>query len=120
MAPVEVGELVSLKASVNYVGRTSIVVGIRVTAENVMTRQVKHTNTSYFTMVAKDAEGKPAMVPPLILETREDARRFIEARQRRKIYFESREQMAASKKSFNLAEECEKLEGERCILKVNL
>lgn len=120
MAPVEVGELVSLKASVNYVGRSSMVVGIRVTAENVKTRQVKHTNTSYFTMVAKDEEGKPSLVPPLILEHREEVRRFIEARERRKIYFRSREQMEQSKKSFNLAEECTKLEGERCILKVSL
>lgn len=120
MEPVEVGELVSLRASVNYVGRSSMVVGIRVTAENVKTRIVKHTNTSYFTMVAKDEHGKPSLVPKLVLENREDARRFIEARKRRKIYFESREQMLDSKKSFKLAEECEKLEGERCVLKVDL
>lgn len=120
MEPVEVGELVSLKASVNYVGRSSMVVGIRVTAENVKTRKVKHTNTSYFTMVAKDENGKPALVPPLILESREDARRFIEARERRRIYFQSRERMQDAKQHFRLAEECDKLENERCILNVKI
>src|SRR5215216_2190867 len=54
LAPVEVGEIVSLLASVNYVGRSSLVIGIRVISENVKTHVVNHTNTSYFTMVALD------------------------------------------------------------------
>jgi acyl-CoA hydrolase len=66
-APVEVGDLVSLVASVNYVGNTSLVIGIRVTAENVKSREVRHTNTSYFTMVAKDEQNKPIKVPGLVL-----------------------------------------------------
>lgn len=119
MQPVEVGELVSLKASVNYVGKTSMVVGIRVTAENVKERFVKHTNTSYFTMVAKDDDGTPFTVPPLILENDNDVRRFIEARERRRIYFQSRELMEKAKKQFDLVEESKKLEGERCILKLS-
>jgi uncharacterized protein (TIGR00369 family) len=61
---VEVGELVSLMASVNYVGRTSMVIGIKVIAENVRTGTVKHTNTSYFTMVATDDDHKTTEVPP--------------------------------------------------------
>jgi uncharacterized protein (TIGR00369 family) len=120
MQPVEVGELVSLKASVNYVGKTSMVVGIRVTAENVKERFVKHTNTSYFTMVAKGDAGNPYQVPPLILETQNDVRRFIEARERRRIYFQSRELMKQAKQQFNVQEEIKKLEGERCVLRVNL
>ena len=72
--PVEVGELVSLLGSVNYVGRTSLVVGIKVIAEDVRTGIVKHTNTSYFTMVAKNDAGQPVSVPPLLLETPDDAR----------------------------------------------
>lgn len=83
--PVDVGELVSLMASVNYVGRTSLVVGIKVIAENVKTASVKHTNTSYFTMVAKDDDGKPIEVPPLLLETTDDARRFLEAMKRKEL-----------------------------------
>ncbi|MEM9981042.1 MAG: acyl-CoA thioesterase, partial [Bacteroidota bacterium] len=81
--PVEVGDLVSLKASVNYVGKTSLVVGIRVTAENVKTGKVRHTNTSYFTMVAKDEQSQPILVPELILEKKVEIRRFLEALKRR-------------------------------------
>jgi len=76
--PVEVGELVSMLASVNYVGRSSMIVGIRVEAQNVKTGIIKHTNSSFFSMVAKDDHDKPTMVPALILETREDVKRFLE------------------------------------------
>lgn len=85
LQPVEVGELVSLMASVNYVGTTSLVVGIRVISENIKTNTVKHTNTSYFTMVAKDDHNLPAKVPGLILENRVQVRRFIEAKRRKEI-----------------------------------
>lgn len=83
--PVSVGELVSMHASVNYVGRTSLVVGIRVESENVITGEKKHTNTSYFTMVAKDAEGKLCTVPPLALENDEDIRRCLESIKRKRL-----------------------------------
>ncbi|MDU0372186.1 acyl-CoA thioesterase [Hymenobacter endophyticus] len=85
LQPVEVGELVSLLASVNYVGRTSLLVGIKVIAEDVRSGTVKHTNTCYFTMVAKDDAGKPTPVPGLELETVEDTRRFVEAIKRREF-----------------------------------
>jgi len=74
--PIEVGELATLKASVNYVGNSSMIVGIRVISENIQTGKVKHCNSSYFTMVAKDAHGKNVTVPPLMLCTRDDVRRF--------------------------------------------
>src|ERR1700753_3535220 len=76
LQPVEVGELVSLMASVNYVGNTCLVVGIRVISENIKTNEVKHTNTSYFTMVAKDEDNNLVQIPGLILENKEDMRRF--------------------------------------------
>src|SRR3984885_8484538 len=85
LQPVEVGELVSLMASVNYVGKTSLVVGIRVISENIKTNEIKHTNTSYFTMVAKDESNNLVQVPGLILESHDDVRRFIEARKRKQI-----------------------------------
>src|SRR5476651_1285240 len=85
LAPVEVGELVSLMASVNYVGNTSLVVGIRVVSENIKTNVVNHTNTSYFTMVAKDEQGKSTTVPGLILETPLEVRRFVEAMRRKEL-----------------------------------
>jgi acyl-CoA hydrolase len=74
--PIEIGELVTLKASVNYVGRSSMIVGIRVESENIQTGMVKHCNSSYFTMVAKDEEGKSTAVPGLILSNFEEVRRF--------------------------------------------
>jgi len=74
--PIEVGELVTLKASVNYTGRTSMVVGLRVESENIRTGETKHCNSSYFTMVAKDSHGKSAPVPGLILTNKQEIRRF--------------------------------------------
>ncbi|WP_294825127.1 acyl-CoA thioesterase [uncultured Flavobacterium sp.] len=80
--PIEVGELITMKASVNYVGNSSMVVGIRVTSENIQTGKVKHCNSSYFTMVAKDAMGKNVTVPKLILSGQEEVRRFCNALKR--------------------------------------
>jgi len=85
LQPVEVGDLVSLMASVNYVGKTSLVVGIKVVSENIKTNTVYHTNTSYFTMVARDESNNPVQVPGLILENRTQVRRFLEARSRRRL-----------------------------------
>ncbi|RKT00358.1 acyl-CoA thioesterase [Flavobacterium sp. 123] len=76
LKPIEVGELVTMKASVNYVGNSSMIVGIRVEAENIQTGVVKHCNSSYFTMVSKDKEGKNAAVPGLILTNLKEVSRF--------------------------------------------
>lgn len=75
--PIEVGELVTLKAKVNYVGNTSMVVGIRVISQNIMTGEEKHCNSSYFSMVAKDEKGNKAAVPGLIISNEDDLRRFM-------------------------------------------
>lgn len=74
--PIEIGELVTMKASVNYVGRSSMIVGIRVESENIQTGKVKHCNSSYFTMVAKDETGNSVTVPGLIISNYEEVRRF--------------------------------------------
>jgi uncharacterized protein (TIGR00369 family) len=74
--PIDVGDLITLKASVNFTGRTSMVVGVRVESENIQTGKKKHCNSSYFTMVAKDENGKNVPVPGLILETEQGVRRF--------------------------------------------
>lgn len=76
LKPIEVGELVTMKASVNYVGNSSMVVGIRVEAENIQTGVIKHCNSSYFTMVAKDKLGQNVAVPGLILTTLKEVSRF--------------------------------------------
>lgn len=77
--PIYVGELVTFYASINYVGKSSIEVGIRVVAENLLTLKMRHTNTCYFTMVALDESGKPTPVEPLKIETETQKRRYEEA-----------------------------------------
>lgn len=114
LQPVEVGNLVSLKASVNYVGRTSLVVGIHVTAEDVKENSIKHTNNSYFTMVAKGADDKPTEVPPLILEEMEDIRRFIEAIKRKSLRKEADAKMRKTFSKFIPTEDFHLLNGQRC------
>ena len=82
--PIHVGELVNYYASVNLVGRTSMEIGIRVEAENIQTRTVRHTNSCYFTMVAMK-DGKPVAVPPLALQTEQQIQRHAAAQQRKKM-----------------------------------
>ncbi len=77
--PIEVGELVTMKASVNYVGKSSMVVGIRVESENIRSGVVKHCNSSYFTMVAIDDHGQTVTVPGLKLTSEIAAKRFIKS-----------------------------------------
>ena len=77
MHPVEVGEILTLRASINYTGKTSMVIGVRVDSENIQTGASHHCNSSYFTMVAKDTNGKNMAVPGLELNDKEDIRRFV-------------------------------------------
>ncbi len=81
--PVFVGQLVTVKATVNAAWRTSMEVGVRVESENVRSGEVLHTSTAYLTMVALDDEGSPAPVPPLEPETPDELRRAREAQLRR-------------------------------------
>ena len=116
LEPIEVGELVSLTASINYVGRTSLVVGIRVTAENIETGSVKHTNTSYFTMVAKGKDNKPQVVPPLILENKTDARRFMETMKRRELKETFKDHFDNEKNLLEITKHLDLFEKERCVI----
>lgn len=83
--PIYVGELLTCYATVNYVGNTSMEIGIRVTTENLQTGQIRYTNSCYITMVALDQNKKPAAIPPLVLHTEEQKRRFKEALERREM-----------------------------------
>jgi len=85
VAPVYQGWIVNLKASVNYVSRTSMEIGVRVDAENPVERKTFHTASAYLTFVALDKSGKPVMVPPVQPESAEEKRRYKAAEQRRKI-----------------------------------
>ena len=78
--PVEVGELVSLAASINYVGNSSMIVGIRVESLKPKTGEKKHTNSCYFTMVAKNDDGSLKTVPKLVLTSKDDLRRFYDGK----------------------------------------
>jgi acyl-CoA hydrolase len=82
--PVHVGELLTCKACVNAVWRTSMEIGVRVESEDPRTRGTKHTSTAYLTMVAIDEKGKPTEVPPLAVEGATEERRRREAELRRR------------------------------------
>ncbi len=82
LSPVKVGHLLTLRSSVNWVGRTAIEVGIRVEAENPITGEITHTNSAFAVYVALDDEGHPCPVPPLIVQTCDEKRRWAEAAQR--------------------------------------
>jgi uncharacterized protein (TIGR00369 family) len=81
--PVHVGDLLTLKASVNHVGRTSMEVGVRVETENLLTGEVHHTSSAYVVMVALDEGGHPLPIPAVIPETAEEERRMAAAKIRR-------------------------------------
>jgi acyl-CoA hydrolase len=83
--PVYLGNLLILKASVNYVGRTSMEIGVRIEARDLITDKVTHTGSSYLTFVALDDKKRPTLIPDLIPETEVDVRRYNEARQRRAL-----------------------------------
>jgi len=83
LCPVRVGDLLVLRASVNYAGRTSMEVGVRVEVEDRRAGTRTHTSTAYLTFVALSETGEPVPVPPLIPETEDDHRRYREAEKRR-------------------------------------
>lgn len=114
LQPVEVGDLVSLMARVNYVGNTSLVIGIKVITENVKKRTVKHTNTSYFTMVAKNDHNKTTKVPPLLLTTQKEVRRFAESILRKDLKDYHRKKMNENKSGFDLSEKLNELNKYNC------
>jgi uncharacterized protein (TIGR00369 family) len=83
--PVYVGDLLTLRASINLVGTTSIEIGVRAEAEDLLTGKIRHTASAYLTFVALDSDGTPIEVPGLILETKEEIRRNREACDRREL-----------------------------------
>lgn len=81
--PIQVGELVTFLASVNHTGNSSMEVGIKVVAEDIRAKVVRHVNSCFFTMIAVDDEGRPTKVPALEPRTPDERRRFAEAEVRR-------------------------------------
>lgn len=84
-SPVYIGDLLTLKASLNLVGRTSMEVGVRAEAEDLQTGEVRHTASAYLTLVALDKTGRPREIPRLLLETDQEKRRSREAQARREV-----------------------------------
>lgn len=114
--PVEVGELITLRASINYTGRTSMVVGVRVDSENITEGTKRHCNSSYFTMVAKNTSGVSIEIPGLILENEQAVRRFARSKRRKEEAFSRDTHFDASK--FKMEDHLERLKNEN--LKINL
>ncbi|MEO9871752.1 acyl-CoA thioesterase [Ekhidna sp.] len=114
LEPVEVGELLTMDAAIHHVGNSSLIVGIKVTSENVKTNEIKHTNNSYFTMVAKGDDGKPVTVPELILEDITEMRRFVEAIKRRNVKKEANAKMQKEQDEFIMVDDMEMLNDQRC------
>ena len=83
VSPAYVGEVLILQASVNFVARTSMEVGVKVTAENPLTGERRHTASAYATYVAIGKTGTPVTVPPIQPETEEQKRRYRQAEERR-------------------------------------
>ena len=102
--PVFVGNLLTLRASINHVGRTSMEIGVRAETEDVITGQVRHTASAYLTFVALDGNGRPKEIPPLILESEEDIRRNREAKARRETRLREKTQEKACQEDFDTCE----------------
>lgn len=100
--PVMLGDLVTLKASVTDVGRTSMEVGVRVEAENFRTGRRVHTSTAYLVFVALDAEGRPRPVPPLVPETEAERRRQRAAKIRREARLRRKEEILKDREGESL------------------
>jgi acyl-CoA hydrolase len=83
LTPIHLGEIVRLQARVNFVGKTSMEVGVRVDAENPRTAARRYTTKAYLTFVAIDSDGKPRPIPPLVLDDEEDRRRAADGEARR-------------------------------------
>ncbi|MDO9515696.1 MAG: acyl-CoA thioesterase [Syntrophales bacterium] len=94
-SPVFIGDLLTLKAGLNMVGRTSMEVGVRVETENLVTGEVRHTASAYLTLVALGRDGRPVEIAPLALETEEQKRRNRQATARKKMRFEERKKEEA-------------------------
>ncbi|MCB2034714.1 MAG: acyl-CoA thioesterase [Ottowia sp.] len=100
LQPIHVGELVTFLASVNYTGRTSMEVGIKVVTENIREQVVRHANSCFFAMVTVDESGRPASVPPLQLQTQVQKRRQHAAQLRRDLRKELGERFEQARVAF--------------------
>lgn len=95
--PVHVGELVTFLASVNYTGKSSMEIGIKVIAENIRSQQKRHVNSCFFTMVAVDDDRRPVAVPALQPQNAREQRRYEQALLRKELRQELETRLTAIK-----------------------
>jgi len=114
--PVEVGDLVSIKASINYVGNTTMIIGMRVETLKPKSGVVTHTNSCYFTMAAKNELGELSQVPGLIIESETQMRRFCEGKLLRRISAEKRNMLKSDLSNMSQMDKRQLCEGEKCKL----
>ncbi|MDP2562723.1 acyl-CoA thioesterase [Psychrobium sp. 1_MG-2023] len=98
---IHVGELVTFLAHVNLVGRSSMEIGIKVLAQNIHSREIRHTNSCYFTMVAVNEAGKSVAITPLVLTSKKDKSRFVAAKFRRELRQEHSERLEEIRAKWN-------------------
>lgn len=114
LSPVEVGDLLTIKASVNYVGNTTMIVGMRVETKNPKSGIIRHTNSCYFTMLAKNDAGEKIKVPGLIIENEKQLRRFYEGKYLREISITKRMTLESDFNQINPEELKQKCQAENC------
>ncbi len=99
--PIFLGNILTLKASINLVGKTSMEVGVRAESENPYSGEVNHTASAYLTIVSLGENGRPKEIPPIILETEDEIRRNNAARARRKARLAEKNKEEEKKRIFN-------------------
>jgi acyl-CoA hydrolase len=118
LSPVEVGDLIHLMASVNYVGNTTMIIGIRVESVNPRTKVTKHTNSCYFTMAAKDENGNLTKVPGVIILNNVQLIRFCEGKMIKKFSKEKRELLKSDLSNLSSDDINALCDGEKCEIKI--
>jgi uncharacterized protein (TIGR00369 family) len=118
LSPVEVGDLVTVKASVNYVGNSTMIIGMRVESFNPRTSISKHTNSCYFTMVAKNDQGELKEVPGLIIETEAQLRRYAEAKELKRMSIEKRKMLKSDLEHKSINDLKTEIKDEKCIITI--
>ncbi len=114
LSPVEVGDLLIVKASINYVGNTTMIIGMRIECENPRTGKITHTNSCYFTMLAKDDNGNHLAVPGLLIENERQLRRFCEAKRLKELSKQKREMLKSDLLDYTIIQLVEQCINDKC------
>jgi acyl-CoA hydrolase len=114
LSPVEVGDLLIIKASINYVGNSTMIIGMRIECENPRSGKITHTNSCYFTMLAKDEAGNHLSVPGLVLETERQLRRFCEAKRLKDLSKQKREMLKSDLKEHSIEQLTLQCSSDKC------